>query len=142
MADTSPKSVVNAYYRQFQKDFSLFLKCRAEELVDGGCMILTLLGRRSQNPASKECCYIWELLALALNDMVSQVLSPPQTHKHISLILIQGLKYFGIALIWWSDIWHSNISWCKIHQLSHNLLVSLNNLSFSRHDISYLNHIR
>ncbi|XP_022132460.1 salicylate carboxymethyltransferase-like [Momordica charantia] len=72
MAETSPKSVVSAYYNQFQKDFSLFLKCRAEELVEGGCMVLTLLGRRSQNPASKECSYIWELLALALDDMVSQ----------------------------------------------------------------------
>lgn len=73
MADTSPKSAVKAYYNQFQNDFSLFLKCRAEELVDGGCMIFTLLGRRSQNPASKECSYIWELLALALNDLVDQV---------------------------------------------------------------------
>ncbi|XP_022133104.1 salicylate carboxymethyltransferase-like [Momordica charantia] len=72
MAETSPKSVVSAYYNQFQKDFSLFLKCRAEELVEGGCMVLTLLGRRSQDPTSKECCYIWELLALALNDMVSE----------------------------------------------------------------------
>ena len=64
---------MKAYYNQFQKDFSLFLKCRAQELVDGGRMILTLLGRRSQNPASKECSYIWELLGLALNDLVDQV---------------------------------------------------------------------
>ncbi|KAG6594814.1 Salicylate carboxymethyltransferase, partial [Cucurbita argyrosperma subsp. sororia] len=72
MAETSPASVLKAYYDQFQKDFSLFLRCRAEELVGGGCMVLTLLGRRSEDPTSKECCYIWELLAMALNDMVSQ----------------------------------------------------------------------
>lgn len=74
MVDTSPKSVVEAYYKQFQNDFELFLKCRREELVKGGSMVLTLLGRRSQDPTSKECCYIWELLAMALNDMVSEVL--------------------------------------------------------------------
>ncbi|KAA0036206.1 salicylate carboxymethyltransferase [Cucumis melo var. makuwa] len=72
MVNTSPKSVVEAYYKQFQEDFELFLKCRREELVKGGSMVLTLLGRRSQDPTSKECCYIWELLAMALNDMVSE----------------------------------------------------------------------
>ncbi|XP_023543318.1 salicylate carboxymethyltransferase-like isoform X1 [Cucurbita pepo subsp. pepo] len=72
MAETSPESVLRAYYDQFQKDFSLFLKCRAQELVGGGCMIFTLPGRKSQNPASRECSSTWELLAVALNDMVSQ----------------------------------------------------------------------
>ncbi|KAG8474604.1 hypothetical protein CXB51_031223 [Gossypium anomalum] len=70
MASTSPPNVLKAYYEQFQQDFSLFLKCRSEELVDGGRMVLTFLGRRSDDPSSKECCYIWELLAMALNDMV------------------------------------------------------------------------
>ncbi|XP_004509288.1 S-adenosyl-L-methionine:benzoic acid/salicylic acid carboxyl methyltransferase 3-like [Cicer arietinum] len=72
MASTSPSNVLTAYYNQFQKDFSLFLKCRAEELVEGGRMILTFLGRKSDNMFSKECCYIWELMAMALNDMVFQ----------------------------------------------------------------------
>ena len=73
MASTSPPSVLRAYYEQFQKDFSVFLKCRAEELMVGGGMVLTFLGRRNEDPSSKECCYIWELLAMALNDMVSEV---------------------------------------------------------------------
>ncbi|KAK3224184.1 hypothetical protein Dsin_011209 [Dipteronia sinensis] len=72
MASTSPASVLQAYYKQFQKDFSLFLKCRSEELVSGGRMVLTFLGRKSEDPSSKECCYIWELLAKALNDMVTE----------------------------------------------------------------------
>ncbi|KAJ4714332.1 putative Benzoate carboxyl methyltransferase [Melia azedarach] len=72
MASTSPPSVLKAYYQQFQKDFSLFLKCRSEELVDGGRMVLTFLGRKSKDPSSKECCYIWELLAMALNNMVAE----------------------------------------------------------------------
>ena len=73
MASTSPPSVLKAYYEQFRRDFSLFLKCRSEELVTGGRMVLTILGRKSEDPSSKECCYIWELLAMALNEMVSEV---------------------------------------------------------------------
>lgn len=69
---TSPQNVVEAYYEQFQKDFSLFLKCRAVELVEGGCMVLTLQGRKSDDPLTKDCFYIWRLLARALNDMVSE----------------------------------------------------------------------
>ncbi|CAL0335238.1 unnamed protein product [Lupinus luteus] len=71
-SNTSPLNVLKAYYEQFQRDFSLFLKCRAEELVEGGCMVLTIVGRRSENRSSKECCYIWEVMAKALNDMVLQ----------------------------------------------------------------------
>ncbi|KAG4380233.1 hypothetical protein GLYMA_16G134000v4 [Glycine max] len=47
-------------------------KCRAEELVEGGRMILTIMGRRSDDPSSKDGCYIWEIMATALNDMVLQ----------------------------------------------------------------------
>ena len=73
MASTSPPNVLKAYYEQFQRDFSFFLKCRAEEMVEGGRMVLTFLGRKSDDPSSKECCYIWELLAVALSDMVLEV---------------------------------------------------------------------
>ncbi|CBI17466.3 unnamed protein product, partial [Vitis vinifera] len=72
MASSSPPRVLKAYYEQFQRDFSMFLRCRSEELLEGGSMVLTFLGRRSDNPSSKECCYIWELLAVALNDMVAE----------------------------------------------------------------------
>nr|UMB49635.1 salicylic acid methyltransferase [Viola tricolor] len=72
MASTSPPEVLRSFYKQFQTDFSMFLKCRSVELVIGGRMVLTFLGRRSENPASKECCYIWELMAMALNQMVQE----------------------------------------------------------------------
>nr|ABU88887.2 S-adenosyl-L-methionine:salicylic acid carboxyl methyltransferase [Chimonanthus praecox] len=72
MAKTSPPVVLKAYLDQFQKDFFTFLSCRSEEMVAGGRMVLTFLGRKSSDPTSKECCFIWELLANALNDMVSQ----------------------------------------------------------------------
>ncbi|KAK4490674.1 hypothetical protein RD792_001365 [Penstemon davidsonii] len=72
MSSTSPKSVLNAYYEQFKRDFWEFLKCRSQEIVGGGKMVLTFLGRKSEDASSKECCYIWELLALALKEMLSQ----------------------------------------------------------------------
>ncbi|XP_052195178.1 S-adenosyl-L-methionine:benzoic acid/salicylic acid carboxyl methyltransferase 3-like [Diospyros lotus] len=72
MSETSPANVLPAYHRQFQRDFSLFLKCRSEELVPGGRMVLTILGRKSDDRSSKECCKIWDLLAMALNEMVAE----------------------------------------------------------------------
>lgn len=51
----------------------MFLKCRAEELVIGGRMVLTSSARTCEDRITKECCYAWEFLNLALNDMVTQV---------------------------------------------------------------------
>ncbi|MFS7983527.1 putative methyltransferase [Helianthus anomalus] len=73
ISTTSPPSVIREYHEQFQRDFFMFLKCRAEEMVGGGRMVLTILGRRSDDPCSKECCYHWDLLAETLNDMVVEV---------------------------------------------------------------------
>ena len=39
MACTSPPNVLRAYYEQYQRDFSMFLKCHAKELVAGGGMV-------------------------------------------------------------------------------------------------------
>ncbi|KAL7152879.1 hypothetical protein ABFS83_04G127900 [Erythranthe nasuta] len=72
MSSKSPAHVINAYYEQFRIDFSTFLRCRSEEVVSGGRMVLTILGRKSEDASSKECCYIWELLALSLRQMVSE----------------------------------------------------------------------
>ncbi|KAL3538071.1 hypothetical protein ACH5RR_001437 [Cinchona calisaya] len=72
ISNTSPASVRNAYLVQFQKDFSLFLKSRAEETVPGGHMVLSFLGRTSADPATEDCCYQWELLAKALTSLVSE----------------------------------------------------------------------
>uniref|UniRef100_A0A0D9WPR6 Jasmonate O-methyltransferase n=1 Tax=Leersia perrieri TaxID=77586 RepID=A0A0D9WPR6_9ORYZ len=64
--------VANAYARQFRKDFTLFLSLRAEELVLGGRLVFSLLGRCSSNPASV-CTQAWKLVAIALNDMALRV---------------------------------------------------------------------
>lgn len=39
-------------------------------------MVLTFLGRESEDLSIKEyCCYIWELLAMVLNELVFEVSS-------------------------------------------------------------------
>ncbi|KAG6603955.1 Salicylate carboxymethyltransferase, partial [Cucurbita argyrosperma subsp. sororia] len=69
----SPNQALEAYQKQHQKDFSTFLKCRAEELVVGGRMVLISTVRISDDRRmSKEVCYTWELLNLALNSMVAE----------------------------------------------------------------------
>ncbi|KAL0543361.1 hypothetical protein IC582_018456 [Cucumis melo] len=68
----SPKNVIEGYYKQFQKDFSLFLKCREEEVVSGGRMVVTLVGRTDEYPSNQDYCYAFTLLNLALNDMVAE----------------------------------------------------------------------
>ncbi|KAM3695357.1 hypothetical protein ACJW31_07G125500 [Castanea mollissima] len=78
IAKTSPPAVFKAYLDQFQRDFTLFLKSRAEELVPGGCMVLTTMGsNKSVDPLS-----IWEVVGLKLNDMVleSQNWTPSICH--------------------------------------------------------------
>ncbi|KAM1223572.1 hypothetical protein ACFX10_042429 [Malus domestica] len=74
ISKTSPQYVLEAYSLQFHKDFLLFLKSRAEEIVGGGRMVLSLIGRSSSDPSTQESCYQWELLAHALMSMVSESL--------------------------------------------------------------------
>lgn len=73
IAKTSPPSVVKAYFEQFQNDFTMFLRCRSKELIGGGKMVLTILGRKTNEPYAKESSYMYELLATVLNDMVTEV---------------------------------------------------------------------
>ncbi|RWR86391.1 SABATH methyltransferase 22 [Cinnamomum micranthum f. kanehirae] len=72
MAKSSPPAVFKAYLDQFQSDLSLFLNLRSEEMTCGGRMVLTLMGRKGEEPSSGDCCHLWELLAQALKGMVSQ----------------------------------------------------------------------
>jgi jasmonate O-methyltransferase len=62
-----------AYLEQFQKDFSLFLRLRSEEIIQGGRVVLTFLGRSIDDPRSKDCCLFWELLAKSLLDLAAKV---------------------------------------------------------------------
>ena len=75
LSKARPPGVFKAYFEQFEKDFTLFLRSRAEEIVPGGGMVLTILGSiQSHNP----CC-IWELVGITLNDMVLQVRNSPRS---------------------------------------------------------------
>ncbi|CAL5332233.1 hypothetical protein CsSME_00013645 [Camellia sinensis var. sinensis] len=72
ISKTSPKCVLEGYSSQFQNDFSKFLESRSEEMVGGGRMVLSFMGRRCADPCTEESCYHWELLAQALMSMASQ----------------------------------------------------------------------
>ncbi|XAR63326.1 hypothetical protein NMG60_11023228 [Bertholletia excelsa] len=70
IAWTSPPEVFKAYLKQFQIDFFNFLSFRSEEIIAGGHLILTILGRSIADPARKEECCYWELLAKSLLELV------------------------------------------------------------------------
>ncbi|RXH86700.1 hypothetical protein DVH24_021973 [Malus domestica] len=66
IAKTSPPAVYKQYLEQFKKDFRVFLRSQAEELVPGRSMVITTLGStKSHDPLS-----IWEVVGLKLNNMV------------------------------------------------------------------------
>ncbi|KAM0944230.1 putative jasmonate O-methyltransferase [Dioscorea sansibarensis] len=72
ISKTSPPFVLEAYIKQFERDFSQFLKCRAEEVIHGGCVVFTLVARKGEDPSVEGIYLLWELLAQALMDMASQ----------------------------------------------------------------------
>ena len=71
-----------SYLVQFQQDFSTFLKLRSNEIVSGGQMVLTFLGRSKLDPASGEMNHLWGLLAKALNSLVSEVYESYFSYVH------------------------------------------------------------
>ena len=75
LSSRTPKSVATAFYEQYYKDFLAFLRCRAKEVVAGGHMILKLAGRRNDDPCYEETNYLFSLLYMILDEMVSQVIN-------------------------------------------------------------------
>ena len=73
--ETTPPAVVALYRRQFQEDFSLFLRLRHRELVSGGQMVLAFLGRKNKDVLRGEVSYMWGLLGQALQSLVKEVCS-------------------------------------------------------------------
>ncbi|CAN6246322.1 unnamed protein product [Urochloa humidicola] len=70
--EATPPSVVKLYRKQFQEDFSLFLKLRHKELVANGQMVLTFLGRKNKDVHRGEVSYMWGPLAQALQSLVKE----------------------------------------------------------------------
>ncbi|KAJ4764843.1 S-adenosyl-L-methionine-dependent methyltransferase superfamily protein [Rhynchospora pubera] len=67
---TSSPLVVKLHQDQFQRDFSVFLKSRFEELVPGGQIVLTFLGRNKVDIYNGEMSSIWGLVSESINSMV------------------------------------------------------------------------
>ncbi|XP_022681446.1 jasmonate O-methyltransferase-like [Setaria italica] len=74
-------TVLDAYARQFRKDFFLFLDSSATEMVPGGRMILSLTATQSPDPGSESTEQTWELIARILDDMASRGLVDKQKLK-------------------------------------------------------------
>jgi hypothetical protein len=73
ISSTSPVAVPLAYLRQFQRDFSLFLRSRAAEVVAGGRMVLAMLGRQqTEGYIDRRTTFLWELLSESFAALVSQ----------------------------------------------------------------------
>ncbi|KAL6993536.1 gibberellin A4 carboxyl methyltransferase [Sarracenia purpurea var. burkii] len=72
ISESSPPQVSEAYFRQFQEDFSLFLRSRSKELINGGRMVFILLGRMGSNHTDRNNSLWWELLSRSLSILVSQ----------------------------------------------------------------------
>jgi hypothetical protein len=73
IAKSMPPSVVKMFQDQFQKDMSLFLKLRHQELVPGGQMLLTFLGRKKEGVLDGDLSHLCALLAEALQALVTEV---------------------------------------------------------------------
>ncbi|KAI3741181.1 hypothetical protein L1987_58848 [Smallanthus sonchifolius] len=70
---TSPPNVFQAYGKKFKTDFTKFLQMRSEEIVCGGRMVLTFVGRSVVDPTSDDgCSPLWEVLAQSLLDMAKE----------------------------------------------------------------------
>lgn len=68
---TTPPSLTNLFKEQFQIDFELFLALRSKELMSGGRMLLTFLGRKSEEMLMHgESGTMWELLSESLRSLV------------------------------------------------------------------------
>ncbi|KAM3296557.1 hypothetical protein ACQJBY_038743 [Aegilops geniculata] len=71
LGKTTPHSVTKLFREQFQIDFELFLKLRSQELMSDGRMLLTFLGRKSNEMLMRgESGTMWELLSESFQSLV------------------------------------------------------------------------
>ncbi|KAL8145264.1 hypothetical protein AgCh_003454 [Apium graveolens] len=69
LAKSSPPSVHEAYFNQFKKDFTIFLRMRSVEMIPKGRMVLTLIGRTSNRNYNS---VHHDILAKSLQDMLAE----------------------------------------------------------------------
>ncbi|XP_039119009.1 salicylate carboxymethyltransferase-like [Dioscorea cayenensis subsp. rotundata] len=58
---TSPPIVSRLYLEQFKRGFLSFLQFRSQEIVNGGQMVLSFVGRKSSDPSKAELCQFNDL---------------------------------------------------------------------------------
>ncbi|KAM0902193.1 hypothetical protein ACQ4PT_019479 [Festuca glaucescens] len=70
---TTPPTVIKLFQEQFRKDFELFLTLRSRELVSGGRILLTFIGRKSEEMLMHgEVSSVLELVAKSLYHLVQK----------------------------------------------------------------------
>ncbi|XBI09057.1 hypothetical protein VPH35_136694 [Triticum aestivum] len=71
---TTPPIVIKLFQEQFKTDFELFLALRSRELVNGGRMLLTFIGRKSEEMMMHgDVSTLFELVAKSLQSLVLKV---------------------------------------------------------------------
>lgn len=70
ISEHSPSEVSKVYFDQFKEDFTLFLQSRSDELVNGGKMVLILLGRQGVSHADRGNAFFWKILYQALTNLI------------------------------------------------------------------------
>lgn len=93
----------------------LYLKCRYKEMVVGGKMVLTLIGRAREDP--KEIFYIWDCLATVLKAMVLQVVIWCD-YNYLIARIIHSKKFFIYLQLFAIDLFFS------LKKRKHNIFLS------------------
>ncbi|KAF2558380.1 hypothetical protein F2Q68_00017935 [Brassica cretica] len=83
ITNASSQSAYKAYLNQFNRDYTMFLKLRSEEIVSNGRMVLTFIGRNTLNndPLFRDCCHFWTLLSKSLHDLVFETTSRKSSRR-------------------------------------------------------------
>ncbi|XP_050205158.1 7-methylxanthosine synthase 1-like [Mercurialis annua] len=72
ISETSPPAIHKAYSDQFERDFTLFLRSRSEEIISGGHMVITCMAQ-TNNPSCKfGSCELLRLIGDCIKAMVDE----------------------------------------------------------------------